>query len=173
MHLADVQQIKHGAQHTDTSADHGAPFILQSVHAQAISGLRTQKSIAKPVQAFAGNEAHRPPCRGEYISHCACRARRSIRHVPGAGPEGPNGFVQHCFGSNFGSTEGINGEFTVGEIPLRPRDAPYPERRYRLRRVLLAHDELCGAASDVNHQSALIRLRQQSRDPLIDKPGLL
>ena len=57
LHLLDVQQIKHGAQYADPSANDGAPFFLEAFQADAIRRLGAQQAFLQPVEALAGDDA--------------------------------------------------------------------------------------------------------------------
>jgi hypothetical protein len=67
--------------------------------------------------------------------------------------------------------EGVGTELAPGEITRRPRHAAQPVGLHVAGRIALAEDHFGRTPADVHHQPALVGLRQQARNPLVDQAG--
>ena len=172
LHFVDVQQIKHGTQHADTTPDDCSALLLEPVQAETVGTLGAEQTLSQPVQSIAGDQARRSSSGGQNVTHGARCARRPIGNVPCIGAKGRERLVQHCLGRNLCPQKGLGGELSIGKIALRPGHAAHPERGHRVGRELFAKDEFGGSSSDVHDQASLVGLGQQSRHALVDQSGL-
>ncbi|MPM90734.1 hypothetical protein SDC9_137856 [bioreactor metagenome] len=159
-HFVDVEQREDGSQHADAAADHSAAIILEPVHAHTIGAARGKQLGVQPVEPFACDLAFgRCTGRCQHVAHGAHGAGRSVGHVPGVALIGVERFVEHGLGRHLGGFKGARRELAVREIPRGPCHAAHAERCHGGGRELAAQDDFGGAATDVDHQTAFVRLR--------------
>jgi hypothetical protein len=112
-----------------------------------------------------------PAVGGQHVGHRAHGARRAVGHGPQAGRKGVQRLVEHRLGRDLGgfSACGVNcPRGSSGSTRPRCPAGTTPSAGG----VALAQDHLGGAPADVDHQPALVGLRQQVRDPLVDQARL-
>ena len=117
LHTVNLQQLKHGAQHTEPAANDGAALFLEPFQAQPVSALGAQHALLQPVQPFGGDGAGRMACCGQHVAHGAYRARGAVGHFPVFGAVSVQGLVQHGFGRDFCGVEGLGRKHTLRKIP--------------------------------------------------------
>ena len=83
LHLVDLEDFERGTQHTDATADDGAPVVLQTVHAHLVRAARRHQLLAQPVEALAGDGAGWPAGGAQYVTHGTDGSRGAVGHVPG------------------------------------------------------------------------------------------
>jgi len=130
---------------------------------------RTRRSVSQSRPA-AGDQAGGPAVGAQHLGHGTHRARGAVGHVPFGGREGVQRLVDLGLGRHLGGLEGGRGDLTLGEVAVGPGHAAQPVGLHAPGLVALAEDHFRRAAADVHHQPALVGLRQQARDALVDQP---
>ena len=126
LHFFDFEQIKHGAEHTDTPANHRTSIFFQPLHAHAVGTLGAQQLFVQSIQTRTGDQSFRASHGRQDVPNRPGCARRSVSNLPGISLENGKCFVHYRLGSNFCSQEGLRGECSVRKIPRRPCHATHP-----------------------------------------------
>ena len=83
LHLLDVEQVEHRAQHADAAADH-RPCGLRACRrcAASVGAAGLQQAVEQPVEAVAGDHARPVAGRGQHVADRADGAGGAVGHVP-------------------------------------------------------------------------------------------
>ena len=82
-----------------------------------------------------------------------------------------DGFFEHRLGGNFSLLESARSELSFRKIAHGPGHAAYLVRLQRSRLQALSQNHFGRAPANINHQAALVGLRQQMRDTLVNQSG--
>ena len=171
LEVVNLKQVKHRAKNAQAAADDGPAVVLHARQAQAIRAVRIQQGLQHPVQPLAAYRACRPAGCRQHVAHRSHRAGRAVGHVPGVLLMGVERLIQHRFGGDLGHLKRIGGELALWKVTRRPGNAAHAVRLHHRGLHALAQNQFGRSATDVQHQSALVRGWKQLRNALVNQPG--